>query len=622
MNLLKYIVGLAFVTSLAACGGGGGNSSAPVPTTPPTGGGDVIVQIPESVELLTSTNTLQSAGSEAVITAFVKDSGNVGLAGQKVTFSASSGTLQLISGVTDPTGSASAKLFAGSDKSIRDITVTATAVNVAGSIIVPVTGTKISVVGVGSLQAGGAASQFTVRAVDSSGNGINNATLIVKSSLNNGLSSSAIRSDASGAAAFLYTPNNAGTDIVSVSGLGANSEINVVVNAIDFTVISPVSNTFIPIGSNQKITFQYRLSGVAQKNQPITFSTTRGTLASAAALTDGIGQATVDISSTTSGPTNVVAQIAGVGSVSVPLQFVATTPSSIVVQANPGGVLPNVTGSVNQSTIEALVRDVNGNAVANRQVNFTVLKDLSNGQLSAGNALTDSNGRVQVQFIPGATSTPSNGVEIQAEVASTLIKKSTYLTVNGNALFITIGFGNTISDLDLTSYSKIFSVYVTDANGVAVGNQLVSLSVIPTDYYKGVLEKNEDGFWVKQATAICANEDAKFGSGASGYLDGILDAGEDTNGDKRLTPGNVAVAAPGSVSTDSNGRATFEIQYGKQFAPWVKVDIAARAIVSGTESKQSISYILSGSIADFKLEGGPAGVVSPYGFSGNCDDAL
>ena len=621
MRLLKYAVGLVFVAGLTACGGGGGNAAAPVPSTPPTGGVDAIVKIPKSVELLTSTNTLQSAGSEAVITAFVKDAGNVGLAGQQVAFSASSGTLELISGVTDAAGSASAKLFAGSDKSIRDITVNATAVNVVGSITVPVTGTKISVVGVGSLQAGGAASQFTVRAVDSSGNGINNVPLTVKSSLTNGLSSSTIKSDASGTASFLYTPNKAGADVVAVSGLGASAEINVVVNAIDFTVVSPVSNSFIPIGSNQKIIFQYRLSGVAQPNQPVTFSATRGTLASAAALTDGSGQAAVDISSTTSGPANVVAQIAGVGSVSIPLQFVATTPSSIVVQANPGGVLPNATGSVNQSTIEALVRDVNGNAVANRQVNFTVLNDLSNGQLSAGNALTDSNGRVQVQFIPGATSTPANGVEIQAEVESTLIKKSTYLTVNGNALFITIGFGNTISDLDPTAYSKKFSAYVTDANGVAVGNQLVSLSVIPIDYDKGVLERKGD-LWVKQATVTCANEDAKFGSGVPGYLDGILDAGEDTNRDKRLTPGNVAVAAPGSVSTDSNGRATFEIQYGKQFAPWVKVDIAARAIVSGTESKQSISYTLLGSIEDFKLEGGPAGVVSPFGVSENCSDAL
>ena len=130
-----------------------------------------------------------------------------------------------------------------------------------------------------------------------------------------------------------------------------------------------------------------------------------------------------------------------------------------MVQANPGGVLPNATGTtLNQSSIEAVVRDATGNAVANRQVNFSTLVDISNGTLSPGSATTDANGRAQVQFIPGASSTPANGVVIQAEVASTAIRSTTSLTVNGKSLFITIGFGNTIGNVDETTYTKDFSV--------------------------------------------------------------------------------------------------------------------------------------------------------------------
>jgi len=634
MRIFKVLAGLGLTLALLACGGGGGNPGTPLsgaaaptaaasaPASAASSPAQILAATPATVEVITSTNSLLSAGSEAVITTFVKNSANVGLSGKIVLFSATSGTLQLISDVTDATGAASAKLIAGSDKSNRSVTVTATVDNASGNVVLPVSGTKVSIVGTGSLQAGASAVQFTVRVVDSSGNGINKAPLTVTSSLANGLSASTLTTDATGSATFLYTPNFAGSDTVTATGLGTSASATVTVNAIDFSVLSPSSNAQIPIGTSQTINVQYKLSGTGVSGKTVDFSTTRGTLGAASVLTDGSGQASVTVSSSTAGPANLTAQISGVGSVNLPLQFVATTPASIVIQANPGGVLPNTSGSANQSTIEALVTDVNGNAVANRQVNFTVLKDLSNGTLSAGNAMTDLNGRVQVQFIPGAISTPADGVQIQAEVASTAIRATTSLTVNGNALFITVGFGNTISDLDVTAYTKTFSVYVTDANGVAVGNQLVSLSAIPVEYYKGVLEIVPLALrWtVKPTPTVCANEDAKFGSGIAGYLDGILNTGEDTNGDGRLTPGNIAVVAPGSVITDVTGRATFQIQYGKQFAPWAQVDITARAVVAGTESRRSILYTLLGSIPDFASDSTPAGVISPFGSSGTCTD--
>jgi hypothetical protein len=206
-------------------------------------------------------------------------------------------------------------------------------------------------------------------------------------------------------------------------------------------------------------------------------------------------------------------------------------------------------------------------------------------------------------------------VEIQAAVASTAISGTTFLTVNGKALFITIGFGNTISNLDETTYTKLFSVYVTDANGVSVGNQVVNLSVIPTVYYKGTLfycVSCATKAWAVFSSTMCPNEDLN--------LDGILNAGEDTNGNGLLTPGNIVVAAPGSVTTDASGRATFSLQYGEQFAPWATVAITARATVAGTESRQSILFDLVGLASDFTAETPPAGAVSPFGSASLCTD--
>jgi len=208
-------------------------------------------------------------------------------------------------------------------------------------------------------------------------------------------------------------------------------------------------------------------------------------------------------------------------------------------------------------------------------------------------------------------------VIIQAQVASTAITATTTLTVNGKALFITMGFGNTISNLDETTYSKAFTVYVTDANGVAVGNQLLSLSAIPEVYYKGFLSFNGENWVYSTGTtpaAVCANEDVN--------LNGILDSGEDTNGNGQLTPGNVVVTSPGSVTTDAFGRASFNLQYSEQYAPWAVFNVTARALVAGTESRQSIRYSLVGVVSDFSDKAvSPAGRLSPFGASSSCTNS-
>lgn len=615
MKIFKIVGGLALAAMLTACGGGGGSAGTTFPDDGSSTGSNTTTAVvtPSSIEVLASANEVLSAGSEVLITAVVKNVNGVGMPDQSVVFAVNGGaTLLGPANSTNSDGVATARLSAGSDKSLRNVTVTVTSGGASGQITLPVTGTRLTLSGASAIKAGAGAETYNVRLLDSSGIGISGVPIAVQSALGNGLSSTSIRTGPNGDATFLYTANVAGTDTVSISGAGASASVSVLVSAVDFVLLSPIENESLLVNVSSPVAVRYRNNGVPVAGQIVQFSTTRGTLSAFSAVTNGNGEATVFISSPSSGPAEVLAQINGVGQVSVPLQFVASVPASLVLQANPGSVLVNTGGATtNQSTIEASVRDALGNAVANRQINFSILEDDGNGgALSSSTGNTDANGRAQVQFIPGSTSTSVDGVILQATVANTSVSATTAMTVKGQALFISIGFGNTIANKDQTTYSKPFSVYVTDADGNAVGNQQVTLSVTPSFYGRGVLAWNGT-VYARTTNVSCPNEDIN--------LNGILDSGEDSDGNQQLTPGNPVVVAPGTVTTDTSGRATFALEYGEQYAPWMVVNLTARAGVAGTESRNSYSYFLSGMASDFSSETiPPAGVVSPFGAGPAC----
>ncbi len=163
-----------------------------------------------------------------------------------------------------------------------------------------------------------------------------------------------------------------------------------------------------------------------------------------------------------------------------------------------------------------------------------------------------------------------------------------------------------------TTYSKPFAVQVNDANGAAVANQVVTLSVFPTSYLKGFLSFGSSVWGYSSSGFVsCANEDVN--------RDGTLQAGEDTNGNTLLTPGLPGVVAPASVTTDASGFASFNLLYGENQAPWVVFEITARAVVAGTESRSLHSYLAGGTSEDFSDETiPPAGLRSPYGIVLSC----
>lgn len=590
-------------------------------------GGTPDAPIPASVELFASSSQLQSSPNATVsFTVSVKDAQNRAMPGQTVTFTANSGNL--VGALPAPTTGTSGQpvtgvsLTPGGDRSNRDILVTATAGSIKQTMTVVVTGTTLSLVGDSSVLLGGTTS-FAVTARDSNGSPIAGASLAATSSIGNSVTPSQLVTDSLGAARFTYRANNSGTDTLSVRGLGATATASVAVSAEDFAFETPASGSSVAIGASQVVSVRLLSGGAPVAGRAVTFSTTRGSVSAGTVTTDANGRASTTVSSTTSGPANIVAR-AGTSQALLPLTFVATTPATLVLQANPGAVPPNASGSTtNQATLQAVVRDASGNPVAGRVVNFTATSDLSNGTITPGSGVTDGSGMVSVQFIPGGLTTASNGVVISANVQGTTVSGTTALTVSGQALFISIGKGKLLGELSEPVYKKQFSVYVTDANGAPAANKQVLLSVYPDQYAKGVLtvpaevEGATSTGWAQSVTAVCNNEDAD--------RNGILSATEDDpangngNGNGKLDPGLPVVVTPATVTTDAGGFATFFLQYGKNFALWVDTTITARAAAGGTESVQTQKWLLEVLADDMKDPNvPPPNVTSPFGIANVC----
>ncbi|MEO8080284.1 MAG: Ig-like domain-containing protein [Caldimonas sp.] len=619
MKSLKWAFAAAVISLLAACGGGGGNEG----TSPfgngactPGAAGCTASSSAAAVDVLASAVQVGSGGDTVTVSAVIKDATNLGLAGAPVSFAATSGTLTSASVVTDASGVATATFSAGANRSNRTATITATSGGASGSVSLDIVGTTLSYAGDTTVALNGT-STISVKAVDSKGAVISSLPVTVSSSLNNGLSATSITTNGQGTASLTYTASAAGTDTLTFTGAGTTATPSIQVSAADFSFVSPAADTHITVGSSQTLTVRYLSSNVPQAGQLVTFAATAGVVTPTSATTDAAGMATVSISSATASPAVVQATVSGAAvQATLPVLFVAQQPSKLVLQVTPTAIGPNPGGATaQQAQLRATVTDANGNPVSGATVNFNRLADPSGGNLSQASAVTDASGQATVQYIAGGSTTANNGVQVRATVLGFPgVFGDAQLTVNQSALFIALGTGNVIGNLDEQTYKKDWTVYVTDANGVAVPNISLTIKVLPLRYGKGNLSF-QGTTWSYNVAYFCQNEDANY--------NGILDAGEDFNGDGRLQPGNVisvttattpTAGASGLAKTDSNGRATITLLYAESYAPWVEVALVAQAIVSGTESSTQAVFFVSGSAPDFtSATNPPAGVISPFG---------
>jgi adhesin/invasin len=262
------------------------------------------------------------------------------------------------------------------------------------------------------------------------------------------------------------------------------------------------------------------------------------------------------------------------------VKFVATEASSITIQANPAVIGVNPVGTdTEKSDILAVVRDAENNLVFGKLVNF-VLDDVTGGKLTEGSAFTDDFGRASTVYIAGPTSSAANGVEVTATVADTTtpVSKLVSFTVAKRDLFVVLGSGNELQKEEGVRYKIFHTVLVTDSNGTPVSDAEITLSIYPLLYR--VIKTEDNG----PSTVLweCPNEDIN--------RNGLLDIGEDNNGNNKLDPGNVITVEKLRLTTDETGFADFNVVYAIQFANWIEAEITARATVAGSESSSIIPF--------------------------------
>jgi hypothetical protein len=625
----------ASVTSGPSSALGPGQASAPAPGQGTAGASGTRVQ------LLVSNPQLPSSGQTQVdLTAVVLDINGQAVAGASVTFSTGTDPSAFVSGisgggVTDQNGQVTAKLNVGANKSNRTITVTVTTSDGATiSNTVGVTGTAITISGNSSL-ALNASTTLTFALKDSAGTPIPNVTLSVFSQTGNAIAPASALTDVSGQVTATVTAIVASNDVITASAAGASKTQALTVSSAAFAFTTPASNIDIPLGAPTPVSVHWTNNvGAPQSGQVVNFSTSRGTI-TATSTVNGAGDTPgVSIVSTTSaGPAIITAQgPGGTPAATLNVNFVATSASSVAVQAVPT-VVQFTTNSPSQtnniSTISVTVRDTNNNLVKNASITFT-LTDVTGGFLAANTAITDVTGTASVNYTAGSISSAKNGVTITANVdkvngvAIPVLTSSATLTVAGQSLFVRLGTDNLVQTVPAPQpdLQKTWSAIVTDAAGNAVVGTQVRFSLVPTRFSKGFYQFDSiAGRWVKQPAPpiVCLSEDNGAGTPANAN-NGILDPGEDTNGNKRLDPGNVAsVNATGT--TDQNGIALATLTYPKSYATWTEVQLQASAGVVGNDPPTTATFFLVGLASDYtNKDVPPPGEISPFGVVQNCAD--
>ncbi len=612
-------------TAVATLGTAGDPSSRTITVTASAGGfqGQTTVTVapaqptvtPATVTLQATTTTIPSDGSfPTTVTAFVRDSSNRFISGVPVSFTSNSGGISVTRGTTDVTGTATADLASAGDPTNRTITVTATAATISANITVDVTGTVLNVTGPSALVLG-QTSTYAISLLNSGGKGISGRTVTVTSARGNTLSSNTFTTDVNGRANAALTITQAGAETLTITSLGLTRTIAVAVNSDSFQITTPAADGLeIPLGTPQNIVVTWLSNGSAVVGQTVNFSATRGTFngainATASGVTNASGQVSVTVQSTNAGGGVINALSAsGSATTSRAVEFVALTAAAIDVQPGTFSLGPN-----ESTTITATVRDLANNLVKNKLVNFG-LQDTTGGTLSAGSATTDSQGRAQVVYRASSSSSGSNAVTITASVQEgpTTISKSVQLTVGRLAVSISLGTGNTISEINNGSaYSRIYTVIVTDSNGNAVPGVAVTMSMLSLTYNKGFRTPTATG-WTTTVTATCTDEDAN--------RNGVLDPGEDFNGNGRLTVGNVA-SVDRTVTTGADGSAQVNVIYPQEWAYYLRVRLEARTTVQGTEFARSVDFTLDGTATDFNdPKVAPPGMESPAGIAALCTD--
>jgi Bacterial Ig-like domain (group 1) len=649
MKLIKFFALMALVSLLSACGGGGGSPGASSATTTATAGtstgtvttgtstGTVttvtstptIASLVASLSISSSTPQIRSDGSTtATIIVNAIDASNGLLGGAPVSLSATSGVLSASSGTTDANGQISFQFTSGvNDRSNRVATITATSNGKSAQTQVRISGGSVTLDagGVNALLVGATPAILSATVRDATGAAVSGTSVTFESS----------NPAVIGVAATSVSTNSAGVASVNVSALSAgNANVSASANGITsvfgfsssvagsgFFISSPANGAVITTGATQTI------SVVATGVSAVTFVTTLGAFANGlqnqtVAVIGGVASAIY--SSNSAGDAAITAFDPSATSVRTASALVKVSPpvlsaNKILITANKTNV--SISSGATQNSIQIKARAIfNANGVDVGVFNVPILFSLSGGpgageSLSQAIAFTDSSGNASTTFIAGSQATTQNGVRVHAQILNTSVGTGVLpsnldliLTIGGQALSVVFAEGTTIlPSADNTYYDMPLSAQVTDANGNAVQNELVSLSIKPFAFTTGFNACTAGTVANTSTFSFCSedlNENGSLDSGEDGVRRPLLNnltCGSNVFGtpNGRLTPPNAAAGSvPGTVTTNNAGVAGFNLTYLKGNAVWVWVKLTATVGSAGSESSYSTIFNLRPSAAD------------------------
>jgi hypothetical protein len=700
-GLKRALFGALLASLLAACGGGGGNAGTPIvgpgsgAASSPSGAASAVPAASDLVVVLSKSTMTNSPTDSVTATVTSIDANRVAVGGVPVTFTVDANAVVTPAGTaTDATtGALSATITQGSDSSARPITVTVT----SGSISRSVTFSIVLSSSTPNPQASDLTLILSASNIDNSGSKTVVATATAVDQNRNALQGIPVQLSVLDASAFFApapsSQTNANGQVVGTVNIGADrSNRPVTVTATSGTLtrtvafqvtgarISQASPLPAVVEAGAAGTVQYTVKDVNSNPMvgvPITVSGTGVT--SATAKTDVNGAYTFSYTAPNAPGTNIVitalaggvesvvtVPIPGGGSTGVPS---AVTPVAKTLNLSSDVVSINTGTTSNQVTISAFFRDANNAPVPNVRVLFGVTGDNQTGTIGAGKytALSDASGTASSTYAPGAVSSPTNGVTVQAcwkktdfaptdtaancSAAGGELLTST-LTIVSNPVSISIGTDNTITtgSSGLT-YVKKFAILVVDSSGSPRSDVQITPSLDLGGYGKGAWDFNvatrkwerfPDAGTSGLLAATCPNEDLN--------RNGVIDTGEDINGNRQLDSrkSDVSITLEGGTKTDAKGIAVLQLEYPKSLASWVKykITVTAAGVLSppayfpqgipvplpsrsATElgSQASVSDYLytywwlpveAGAITN---EGEPSFRESPYGISGQCTDS-
>jgi len=325
-------------------------------------------------------------GTTADITAFVVDLDNKAIANQEVSFSASAGVLQNVTGQTGLEGVASATLNLLGDDRTQDIVVRVVADGYEGQTVIRADGSGFAIEGPGKVIAG-AQAELVVSLTDGAGAPVANERVSISSSVGNVVNPADGVTDADGTVT-VRVGSTAGTDTIRLSTLDGTvtgtHALAVLTDSLAFEGIE--ADERLLVGQDHELTVTWTRQGQPVVNGALAFSTTTGrVIGESTVTTDTAGRARVSLKSDVPGAATVTVADAtdGEPSESFDIEFVPALDVRVLSDVN-----RIETGGSDVANITALVTDVDNKSVPDQAVRFSA----TGGVLQGVSTTTDENG--------------------------------------------------------------------------------------------------------------------------------------------------------------------------------------------------------------------------------------